>query len=127
MLLNYFNDVYFILWVKSRFLGFINLWNDDCCPEGKPLGGLSQINLLTKTKKKTDCGLFILVMIFVVFFWMCFEQAGASLTFFADEQTNRKIFGWEMPASYFQSFNAGFIVLLAPILTAIWMYFNKKG
>jgi POT family proton-dependent oligopeptide transporter len=48
----------------------------------------------------------ILIMIFVIFFWMCFEQAGASLTFFAEEQTNRTIFGWEMPASYFQSFNA---------------------
>lgn len=83
-------------------------------------------NSLTKIEKD-KLWVIILVMIFVVFFWMCFEQAGASLTFFADEQTNRKIFGWEMPASYFQSFNAGFIVLLAPILTSIWLYFGKKG
>lgn len=69
----------------------------------------------------------ILIMIFVIFFWMCFEQAGASLTFFAEEQTNRTIFGWEMPASYFQSFNAGFIVILAPIISAIWVRLAKKG
>ncbi len=69
----------------------------------------------------------ILVMIFVVFFWMCFEQAGASLTFFADEQTNRSILGWIMPASYFQSFNAGFIVILAPIISVIWLNLSKKG
>lgn len=81
---------------------------------------------LTKIEKD-KLWVIILVMIFVVFFWMCFEQAGASLTFFADEQTNRNIFGWEMPASYFQSFNAGFIVLLAPILSSIWLYFGKKG
>ncbi len=69
----------------------------------------------------------ILIMIFVIFFWMCFEQAGASLTFFADEQTNRHIFGWEMPASYFQSFNAGFIIILAPIIGAVWTALAKKG
>ena len=69
----------------------------------------------------------ILIMIFVIFFWMCFEQAGASLTFFAEEQTNRHILGWEMPASYFQSFNAGFIVILAPIISALWVRLAKKG
>lgn len=81
---------------------------------------------LTKTEKDR-LWVIIVVMIFIVFFWMCFEQAGASLTFFADEQTNRTIFGWTMPASYFQSFNAGFIVLLAPILSAIWIKLSKKG
>ena len=81
---------------------------------------------LTKTEKDR-LWVIILVMIFVVFFWMCFEQAGASLTFFADEQTDRRIFGWTMPASYFQSFNAGFIVLLAPILSVFWVRLNKKG
>ncbi|MFM2394882.1 MAG: hypothetical protein RLZZ546_2865, partial [Bacteroidota bacterium] len=60
-------------------------------------------------------------------FWMCFEQAGASLTFFAEEQTNRKIFGWEMPASYFQSFNAGFIILLAPFFASLWTRLGNSG
>ena len=81
---------------------------------------------LTKTEKDR-LWVIILVMLFVVFFWMCFEQAGASLTFFADEQTNRTLFGWTMPASYFQSFNAGFIVLLAPILSLMWIKLGKKG
>jgi proton-dependent oligopeptide transporter, POT family len=81
---------------------------------------------LTKVEKDR-LWVIILIMIFVVFFWMCFEQAGASLTFFAAEQTNRHIFGFEMPASYFQSFNAGFIVLLAPIISAMWVRLAKKG
>lgn len=81
---------------------------------------------LTKIEKDR-LWVIILIMIFVIFFWMCFEQAGASLTFFADAQTNRHIFGWEMPASYFQSFNAGFIVILAPIISAMWVRFAKKG
>jgi POT family proton-dependent oligopeptide transporter len=62
----------------------------------------------------------------VIFFWSAFEQAGASLTFFADEQTDRVIFGWEMPASYFQVFNAFFIVLLAPVFSFLWIYLKRK-
>jgi POT family proton-dependent oligopeptide transporter len=81
---------------------------------------------LTKIEKDR-LWVIIIIMIFVIFFWMCFEQAGASLTFFADAQTNRHIFGMEMPASYFQSFNAGFIVLLAPIISAMWVRFAKSG
>ena len=81
---------------------------------------------LTKVEKDR-LWVIILIMIFVVFFWMCFEQAGASLTFFAAEQTNRNIMGKVMPASYFQSFNAGFIVLLAPIISAMWVGLAKKG
>ena len=81
---------------------------------------------LTKIEKD-KLWVIIIIMMFVIFFWMCFEQAGASLTFFADEQTNRTIFGWKMPASYFQSFNAGFIIILAPILSAMWTGLSKKG
>jgi POT family proton-dependent oligopeptide transporter len=81
---------------------------------------------LTKIEKDR-LWVIILIMIFVIFFWMCFEQAGASLTYFADEQTNRHILGREMPAAYFQSFNAGFILILAPILSAVWVFLAKKG
>ena len=81
---------------------------------------------LTKIEKDR-LWVIILIMIFVIFFWMCFEQAGASLTYFADEQTNRHIFGMLMPAAYFQSFNAGFILILAPIISALWVWLAKKG
>jgi POT family proton-dependent oligopeptide transporter len=81
---------------------------------------------LTKLEKDR-LWVIVIIMIFVIFFWMCFEQAGASLTFFADEQTDRRVFGWEMPASYFQSFNAGFIVLLAPIFAGLWGRLAKRG
>ncbi|HZH65537.1 MAG TPA: peptide MFS transporter [Flavisolibacter sp.] len=81
---------------------------------------------LTKVEK-SRLTVIIIIMLFVIFFWMCFEQAGASLTFFADEQTNRRVFGWEMPASYFQSFNPIFIVILAPIFASLWGVLGRKG
>ena len=79
---------------------------------------------LTRQERKQICIIFILAF-FVIFFWAAYEQAGASLTFFADEQTDRWIGGWEMPASYFQSFGAVFIVLLAPVFAAIWSFLGR--
>ena len=64
---------------------------------------------------------------FVIFFWAAYEQAGASLTLFASEQTDRVIFGWEMPASWIQSFNPFFVVILAAIMPGVWGFLNKRG
>ena len=63
----------------------------------------------------------------MIFFWAAFEQAGASLTFFAEEQTERSLFGMTIPASYFQSVNAVSVVLLAPITAAIWVALAKRN
>ena len=52
-------------------------------------------NAMTIIEKKKVAVIFV-VSCFVVFFWSAFEQAGASLTFFADEQTDR-VLGWSMP------------------------------
>ena len=68
-----------------------------------------------------------IVAFFVIFFWSAFEQAGASLTYFAEEQTNRKLFSWTVPASYFQSVNAIAIVIFAPIFSWIWIALSKKN
>jgi len=64
---------------------------------------------------------------FVIFFWMAFEQAGASLTVFADRQTDRDVLGWTMPASWFQSVNAVAIVLFAPVFAWLWSQLGKRG
>jgi POT family proton-dependent oligopeptide transporter len=69
--------------------------------------------------------IFILAF-FVIFFWGAFEQAGASLTLFADRQTDRNLFGWEMPASYFQSVNPLSVIILAPIVSLIWGFLYQR-
>ena len=81
---------------------------------------------LSKIEMKRIVVIFILAF-FVIFFWGAFEQAGASLTLFADRQTDRTIFGWEMPASYFQSVNPLAVIALAPVFTLIWgfLYVRK--
>lgn len=81
---------------------------------------------LTKVEMQRIMVVFILAF-FVIFFWGAFEQAGASLTLFADRQTERSIFGWEMPASYFQSVNPLAVIILAPVFSLIWgfLYIRK--
>ncbi|MEX1188862.1 MAG: peptide MFS transporter [Bacteroidia bacterium] len=67
-----------------------------------------------------------IIAFFVIFFWAAFEQAGASLTYFAEEQTNRNVLGYTVPASYFQSINALAIVIFAPIFVWIWGFLGKR-
>jgi POT family proton-dependent oligopeptide transporter len=69
--------------------------------------------------------IFILAF-FVIFFWGAFEQAGASLTLFADRQTDRMVFGWDMPASYFQSINPLSVIVLAPVISILWGVLYKR-
>ena len=68
-----------------------------------------------------------IVSFFVVFFWAAFEQAPASLTFFADEQMDRTLFGYELPASIFQNLNAFFVVAGAPVMALLWTALGKRG
>jgi len=81
---------------------------------------------LTAVEKQKIWVIFIIAF-FVIFFWSAFEQAGASLTFFAQEQTDRHLLGTEVPASYFQSINAVAIVIFAPIFALIWTRLGKNN
>jgi POT family proton-dependent oligopeptide transporter len=81
---------------------------------------------LDKTERDRIWVIYIIAF-FVIFFWSAFEQAGASLTYFAEEQTNREAFGTVIPASYFQSINAVAIVLLAPIFVGLWGFLGRKN
>jgi proton-dependent oligopeptide transporter, POT family len=65
------------------------------------------------------------IVIFILFtfsilFWMTYEQAGSSLTLFADRLTRTAIFGWTFPSSWFQSVPAIFVIIFAPIIGAVW-------
>ncbi|MBC6611383.1 peptide MFS transporter [Hymenobacter sp. BT507] len=90
-----------------------------------PLLILSDSSLTRREKEKIY--VILILSFFVIFFWGAFEQAGASLTFFADEQTDRNLGSYVVPASYFQSANALFIIIFAPIFAAVWTFMGKRG
>lgn len=68
-----------------------------------------------------------IISFFIIFFWAAFEQAGSSLTFIADHQTDRHFFGWNMPPSMVQIFNGIFVVMLAVPFSMLWDKLRAKG
>lgn len=86
----------------------------------------------TADEKKKTTVIFVLAF-FVFFFWSAFEQAGGSLTIFADRQTDRSLpfnipfIGQELPAGLFQAINPFMIIILAPIFSKLWVKLAKKN
>lgn len=89
-------------------------------------GSKTENKPLTNEEKNRTVAIFIVVF-FVIFFFAGFEQAGSSLSLYADKYINRSLFGFEIPASWFQSVNPLFIVLLGPVFTMLWGFLGKKG
>jgi proton-dependent oligopeptide transporter, POT family len=81
---------------------------------------------LTSDEKKRMAVIFVL-FVFAAAFWGAFEQAPTSLNLFANDFTDRTFFGWEMPATWFQSINSLFIIIFAPVFAWMWMSMGRRG
>ncbi|HAF23287.1 MAG TPA: MFS transporter [Blastocatellia bacterium] len=86
---------------------------------------LGTVRLLAGSELKNVLVIFILFL-FSIVFWMTFEQAGSSLTLFADRLTRITIFGWAYPSSWFQSVQPIFIIILAPVFAGIWQKMGDR-
>ena len=64
--------------------------------------------------------------IFVIFFWVGFEQAGGSLTLFANNSVDRNLLGFIIPASFFQSINPLIIILIGPMIANFWLRVDRS-
>ena len=62
-----------------------------------------------------------------ILFWALFEQAGSSLNLLTDRMVDRSLAGGEVPASMFQSINAIYIILLAPVFASLWTAMGRRG
>ena len=71
-------------------------------------------------------GVIFWLFLMIAVFWSGFEQAGTSLTLFAEDLTDRTMFGGEFPTPWFQSVNAGFIILLAPLFGMMWVSLEAR-
>jgi proton-dependent oligopeptide transporter, POT family len=59
-------------------------------------------------------------------FWSAYEQAGSTLNLFAERSTDKHLFGYAYPASWFQSINSLFIISLAPVIGWLWIWLGPK-
>ncbi len=72
------------------------------------------------------------VVLFVFFlasaaYWAGNEQQGSSLQLFADRYTERSLFGWEIPSSWFQNLNPAFILIFSPVLAYLWVFLADRN
>lgn len=91
----------------QKYLAGDSLGHDICRP--------AESVLLTKAEWRAISGLAMLAVLNIVF-WAVYEQQGNTLQLFADQKTDWRVFGWEMPSTWFQSLNPAFIFLLAPLI-----------
>ncbi|PWJ41828.1 peptide MFS transporter [Sediminitomix flava] len=119
-------------------LGFLKIWGlipsdvQSYIVYAVAIGGVGYLlwTIVVNTKGSTEwsrVGVILLLAVFNVIFWSGFEQAGGTFNFFAKENTDRMLFGSEIPASIFQSVNAIAIFIFAPLFTVIWGKLDKAG
>lgn len=107
LIVKYYTFEHYLLWVVSLFL----------------IGYLGKIFYAVSAVEKKR----LLVVIYFTFlstiFMVIFEQAGSSLTLFADRNMN--LIG--INAAQTNSINAGFIMLLALPFAALWTFLSKRN
>ncbi len=81
-----------------------------------------------KGDEKSRILVLVIMCLVVILFWVAYEQQGNTIAMWADTDTDRHIFGWEVPATWFQAVNPMFIFLFTPLITAYWGWKTKhKG
>lgn len=76
---------------------------------------------------KKRVAVIVILFIFATIFWSAFEQAPTSLNLFAQDFTDRNLFGWEVPILWLQSVNSLFVILFAPVFAWVWTSLGNKG
>ena len=116
-----------VLGLIQFYIGRHRLGKIGLKPEKKPVGTIEEPKE-PLTKVERDRLVVVLTLsFFSILFWLAFEQAGSSMNIFAYKFTDRSLFGWEVPATWFQSINAFFIFTLAPFFSMLWVKLAKKN
>ena len=140
-----------LIGIPAFYLLFVNLMASSAAPPGSGIiGYVMALSLMGKllfgtfllsvpgiliwswiAGNRTEFQMMVAAMVLIVFntvFWTLFEQAGSSLTLYADRNTDLSIFGlFSISAGQTQFFNAFFIVLFAPIMAILWTRLAAAG
>jgi POT family proton-dependent oligopeptide transporter len=109
-----------VLWQAWPYKDYIVLFGTACLFAWLlKAGGASPV-------ERKRLGAIIVLFVFATLFWAGFEQAGSSLTLFADQNTKNAFFGWEFPSSWYQSVEPVFVVSFAPVFAWLWLRLGKR-
>lgn len=81
----------------------------------------------TTIQEKKQLVICFILLIVAALFWSAFEQKPTSFNLFAQDFTYRYLFGFEIPTVWFQSINALFIIIFAPIIAWLWVRLGKSN
>lgn len=109
------------MWGQKYLVGIGDFIGDDENPDKE-----HRDRPLTKIEKDRMLVMFLSFLLIIVF-WGAFEQAGGLMNIYADQKTDRMLMGWEVPASWFQSVNAFFIITLGTAVAGFWYNWKLKG
>lgn len=116
--------MYVLQW---KVLGDIGLKKKREIPEGSTAeeAKLALAQPLTHQEKQR-IGAIAMLFFFNALFWAIYEQGGSSLNVFSERCCSNLIFGWEFPASWMQTFQAVFVIALAPVFSWLWIKLGDK-
>lgn len=78
------------------------------------------------TEEWRRMGVIAVFFVVTIAFWSAYEQKGSSLSLLIRDQVDRHIFGWEMPAAWFQSMTAFYVIIFAPIFAGMWLRLGSR-
>lgn len=98
----------------------------DLVTQKKASGRQKSSEPMTRDDRLKIFAIFVMMTLCIVF-WSVYEQQGNTMALWADANTDRVILGWEMPASWFQSFNPLMIFVFVPLLNMVWARQDRQG
>lgn len=113
--------------------GLIQLWfgkrhlAQEKAPEGLLSNHTNSEPTINKSLEKRHLAFIAIAALFSMLFFIAFEQIGSSLNFFAERSMNRNLFGFILPAAWFQALNPLFIFLCAPFVSVLWQRLARSG
>jgi len=75
--------------------------------------------------QKRMAAVFVFALAYLIF-CAVFEQAGSTISLFADQLTRTEVFGFAFPSSWFQSVNSVFVIALSPVFAWVWIKWGSK-
>ena len=87
---------------------------------------VSQGKTTTETGAAQRLMAVVIFFVFASLFWGTYEQAGSTLNLFADRYTRLSLFGFSFPSSWLQSVQAGWVIVLAPVMAWIWIRLGRR-
>jgi POT family proton-dependent oligopeptide transporter len=91
-----------------------------------PIAGIVWFGVVRRDGDSHRIAAILVFFVCAILFWAIFEQAGSSLTLFADELTRNELLGFAFPSSWFQSVNSLFILALAPLFAWLWVRLRER-